>query len=124
MKPLIALLLLAARLAPGGDLRQVSIDLDEIREGDLPREIFVIDGSFQIKIRESGKVIEISGEQAGSGGGGRRRAIHKRSGDDRGADPCEQGRAFVPPIWGRRAWTDRLPALCRAGAKGAPSRQE
>lgn len=63
MKPLVALLLLVARIAPGGDLRPLSIDLDEIREGDLPREIFVIDGSFQIKVRETGKVIEISGEQ-------------------------------------------------------------
>ena len=34
MKPVVALLLLAARIAPGGDLRQLSIDLDEIREGE------------------------------------------------------------------------------------------
>ena len=60
--PLIALLFLAAPLALGGDLKQRELDLGKLREGDLPQEIFVIDGSIQIKIRKSGKVIEISGD--------------------------------------------------------------
>lgn len=63
MKLLSALLLLAAPFAPGGDLKTKALDLDEFREGEPPREIFVIDGSIQIKSRKDGKVIEISGDK-------------------------------------------------------------
>ena len=53
MKPLVALLLLAARIAPGGELRQVSIDLDEIRD-------IVIrgDGGVPLRIRDVADVLE------------------------------------------------------------------
>jgi len=63
MKLPAVFLLLAAALAPAGDLKQQSLDLDKFQEGDPPREIFVIEGSVRIKSRESGKVIEIGGDK-------------------------------------------------------------
>ncbi len=63
MKLLIAFLSLTASFALGGELKQQEIDLEKLREGDVPQEIFVIDGSIQIKIRQGRKVIEISGDK-------------------------------------------------------------
>jgi hypothetical protein len=63
MKLLVALLFLTASLASGGELKQQEIDLEKLREGELPQEIFVIDGSIRIKFRQGRKVIEISGDK-------------------------------------------------------------
>lgn len=61
MKLLMACLFVAVPLASAGGLELKTIDLSGFREGDPPREIFVIDGSIQIKDRKDGKVIEVSG---------------------------------------------------------------
>lgn len=63
MKLLGVLLLLAVPVASGRDLKEHAIDLDKFREGDPPREIFVIEGSMRIKGRKGGNVIEISGDR-------------------------------------------------------------
>lgn len=63
MKLLIAFLFLTASFASGGELKQQEIELEKFPEGNSPQEIFVIDGTIQIKVRQGRKVIEISGDK-------------------------------------------------------------
>ncbi len=63
MNRLNAILLLIAPCAFGGDLQPQAFDIDKFSVGNPPPEIFVIDGSIEIKAGKDGKVIEISGDK-------------------------------------------------------------